>query len=92
MGTARRRTAAWLDEAMSGKERLEKSYFDYRVSVEALERLLAGYPTARKKMAEQIKAPLLADEAAERARARVLDASKRITQNVEQARQLAAVR
>ncbi|HEY6720274.1 MAG TPA: hypothetical protein VI363_01435 [Burkholderiales bacterium] len=91
MSTAGRRSGAWIDEAVRLKERLEKNYFDYRISVEALERLLASYPEARKKIAAQTGAPLLADEAVEIARKRTLAGSKRIAASVEQARQLAAV-
>ena len=91
MSKAGRRSAAWMDEAIRAKDRLEKNYFDYRVSAEALERQLASYPETRKKMASQLRVPLLADEPAESARKRALANSKRIAANVEQARQLAAV-
>ena len=91
MRAAGRRSGAWIEEAVRAKDRLEKNYFDYRVSAEALERLLASYPAVRKKMASQTRARLLADEAVEGARKRTLDGLKRIALNVEQARQLAAV-
>jgi hypothetical protein len=92
MRGAARRSKGWIDEAVRGKDRLEKSYFDYRVSAEALERLLASYPSTRKKMAAQLPLPLLDDETVEAARKRALAASKRLAANVEQVRQLAAVR
>jgi hypothetical protein len=92
MRKAGRRSRAWIDEAVRAKDRLERNYFDYRISVEALERLLAAYPSARKKMAAQLRAPLLSDEAVESARKRTLAGSKRIAANMEQARQLAAAR
>jgi hypothetical protein len=92
MRKAGRRSAAWIDEAVRSKDRLERNYFDYRVSAEALERLLSSYPSARKKMAAQVRVPLLADEEIERARKRAVAGSKRIAANMEQARQLAAVR
>jgi hypothetical protein len=92
MRGAARRSKAWMDEAVSAKDRMEKSYFDYRVSSEALDRLLASYPPARRKMAAQLRAPLLGDEAVEAARKRIVAASKRVGTSVEQARQLAAVR
>jgi DNA-binding transcriptional regulator of glucitol operon len=91
MSKAGRRSAAWMDEAIRAKDRLEKNYFDYRVSAEALDRQLASYPETRKKMAAQLRVPILADEPAEIARKRALANSKRIAANVEQARQLAAV-
>jgi len=86
------RSKAWIDEAIRAKDRMEKNFFDYRVSAEALERQLASYPSARGKLAAQLAAPLLADETVESARKRALGNYKRITANVEQARQLAAVR
>jgi transglutaminase-like putative cysteine protease len=92
MRKAGRRSRDWIDEAIRAKDRLERNYFDYRISVEALERLLASYPSARKKMAAQLRVPLLADEEVERARKRALAGSKRIAASMEQARQLAAVR
>ncbi|HUL93647.1 MAG TPA: hypothetical protein VLV56_15000 [Burkholderiales bacterium] len=92
MRTAGRRSKGWIDEAIRAKDRLEKNYFDYRVSAEALERLLASYPSVRRKMAAQLSVPLLADEVVESARKRILAGSKRIAASVEQARQLAAVR
>ena len=92
MRKAGRRSAGWIDEAVRAKDRLERNYFDYRVSAEALERLLASYPSVRKKMAAQLSAPLIADETVERARKWTLAASKRIAASVEQARRLAAVR
>lgn len=92
MRNAGRRSKGWIDEAVRAKDRLERNYFDYRVSVEALERLLASYPSARRKMAAQLRVPLLADETVESARKRTLAGSKRVAASVEQARQLAAVR
>ncbi len=92
MRGAARRSKAWIDEAVSAKDRMERSYFDYRVSSEALDRLLASYPPTRKKMAAQLPVPLASDEAVEAARKRFVGASKRVGASVEQARQLAAVR
>jgi len=86
------RSKGWIDEALRAKDRMEKNFFDYRVSAEALERQLASYPSARRKLAAQLAAPLLAEETVENARKRALANYKRITANVEQARQLAAVR
>jgi hypothetical protein len=86
------RSKAWIDEAIRAKDRMERNYFDYRVSAEALERLLASYPSARGKLAAQLAAPLLTSDVVESARRRALGNYKRIAANVEQARQLAAVR
>jgi hypothetical protein len=92
MGAAGRRSGAWINEAVRMKERLERNYFDYRVSAEALDRLLAAYPASRKRMVTQLGTPLLADEAVEDARRRSAATLKRVSASVEQARQLAAVR
>jgi hypothetical protein len=92
MRTAGRRSGAWIEEALRAKDHMERNYFDYRVSVEALERLLASYPSARKKMASQLGVRLLADEVVIDARKRALAGSKRIAADVERAKQLAAVR
>lgn len=91
MRAANRRSVAWIDEAIRAKDRMEKDYFDYRVSVQALERLLASYPSARKKVASQIRIRLLADEDIANARQRALATSKHVAEDVERARQLAAV-
>src|SRR6266702_4450279 len=82
-----------LQEALRAKDRLEKDYSDYRLSAEALSRLLESYPDARKKLALHVGGALLADEGtAAAARRRALENSKRVASEVERARQLAAVR
>ena len=92
MRAAGRRSGAWIDEAVRMKDRLERNYFDYRVSAEALGRLLAEYPASRRKLVAQLGMPLLGDEAVEDARRRSAATLSRISASVEQARQLAAVR
>ena len=93
MRTANRRSGNWIKEAVRAKDRMEKEYFDYRISVDAFGRLLESYPATRKKLAQQVGAGLLVEEAvAANARKRVLAASKRVADDVERARQLAAVR
>ena len=92
MGAAGQRSGAWINEAVRMKDRLERNYFDYRVSAEALDRLLAAYPASRKKLVAQLGMPLLAEEAVEDARRRSAATLKRVSASVEQARQLAAVR
>ena len=92
MRTANRRSGNWIKEAVRAKDRMEKEYFDYRISVDAFGRLLESYPATRKKLALQVGAGLLVEEAvAVNARKRVLAASKRVADDVERARQLAAV-
>ena len=92
MRTASRRSGNWIKEAVRAKDRMEKEYFDYRISVDAFGRLLESYPATRKKLALQVGAGLLVEEAvAANARKRVLATSKRVADDVERARQLAAV-
>jgi len=93
MRSAKRRSGSWIQEALRAKDRLEKDYFDYRLSAEALSRLLESYPAARKKLALHVGGALLADEAsAATARRRALDGARRLADEVEKARQLGAVR
>ena len=93
MRMANRRSGTWIQEALRRKDRMEKDYFDYRLSVETFGRLLESYPATRKKLAQQVGAGLLTDESvAANARKRALANSRRVADDVERARQLAAVR
>jgi hypothetical protein len=93
MRTANRRSGNWIKEALRAKDRMEKEYFDYRISVDTFGRLLESYPATRKKLALQVGAGLLVEEAvAANARKRALANSRRVADDVERARQLAAVR
>src|SRR6266704_727641 len=91
MRSAKRRSGSWIQAALRAKDRMEKDYFDYRLSVDAFGRLLESYPATRKSLARQVGAGLLVDEAvAANARKRVLANSRRVADDVERARQLAA--
>lgn len=93
MRTSARRTTAWMQEALRGKDRMEKDYLDYRLSVEAYERLLESLPETSKKLALHVGAGPLADPAAVAdARRRALENLKRAAGEVERARQLAVGR
>ena len=93
MRTANRRTGPWIQEALRGKDRLEKEDLDYRLSVEAFGRLLESFPGARKRLALHLGASALVDAGdASDARKRALDNLKRAGGEVERARQLAAAR
>src|SRR6266511_3846642 len=86
MRSAKRRSGSWIQEALRAKDRLEKDYSDYRLSAEALSRLLESYPDARKKLALHVGGALLADEGtAAAARRRALESSKRVASEVERA-------
>src|SRR5258705_11279153 len=89
MRKASRRSGTWIKEALGAKDRMEKDYFDYRLSVETFGRLLESYPAARKKLALQVGAGLLVEKAAAaNARKRALANSRRLADDVERARQL----
>lgn len=93
MRTSSERSGLWIQEALRAKDRLEKDYFDYRLSVEAFGRLLESYPETRKKLALHVGAAPLADAGvASDARRRALENLERASGEVERARQLAAVR
>lgn len=93
MRSSGRRSRAWIDEAVRLKDRLEKDYFDYRLSSETLGRLLESLPEARRKLALHVGTASLADETAvSNARRRTLESSRRMADDVERTRQLAAVR
>src|SRR5258706_2045591 len=92
MRSANRRSVIWIQEAVRAKDRMEKDYFDYRLSADAFGRLLESYPATRKKLALQVGSGLLVEEAvAANARKRALSNSRRVAHDVETARQLAAV-
>src|SRR6266511_382033 len=79
MRSAKRRSGSWIQEALRAKDRMEKDYFDYRLSVDAFGRLLESYPATRKSLARQVGAGLLVDEAvAANARKRVVANSRRV--------------
>jgi len=93
MRTSTRRTPPWIQEALRAKDRLERDYLDYRLSVEAYDRLLELLPETSKRLAPHVGAGSLADGAAVTdARRRALESLKRAAGEVERARQLAAVR
>ncbi len=93
MRYANRRTPAWHDEALRLKGELEKDYFNYRISAEALDRELGAYPAARAKLAAEVDPSLLLDDAVvAQARARSSDAAKRAAAEVERLRRLTGAR
>jgi hypothetical protein len=93
MRSSNRRSRAWIDEAVGMKDRLERDYFDYRMSAEAQSRLLESLPEVSRKLALHVgKAPLADEAAVKNARKSALENSRRVADEVEQARQLAAVR
>jgi hypothetical protein len=93
MSRANRRSASWIQEALHAKDRLERAYFDYRLSVDAFGRLLGSYPRARSNLAHRVGAGLLlGDAVVAEVGARVKEDSKRTADEVERTRRLAAVK
>ena len=87
------RSGSWVQEAVRAKERVEEDYRNYRLSVEALGKLLESFPASRAKMAPHVDAALLTDEnLIEEARGRALEGSKYAADEIEKARQLDAYR
>src|SRR6266446_4514830 len=87
MRTANRRSGTWIQEALRAKDRMEKEYFDYRLSVDTFGRLLESYPATRSKLAMQVGSGLLVDEAvAANARKRALATSRRVADDEETAK------
>jgi len=93
MGRAKKRSASWIKEAVRAKDRLERAYFDYRLSAEAFGRLLGSYPRARNNLAQRVGAGrLLGDSFVAEVGVRVKDNSKRAADEVDRSRRLAAVK
>lgn len=93
MSRANRRSASWIQEALRAKDRLERAYFDYRLSADAFGRLLGSYPRAKGGLAQRVGAGLLlGDAVVAEVGARVRENSKRTADEVESARRLAAVK
>ena len=93
MGRANKRSAGWIQEAVRAKDRLERAYFDYRLSADAFGRLLGTYPRARGSLAQRVGAGLLLEDAfVADVGMRVKENSKRTADELERARQLAAVK
>jgi len=93
MSRANRRSASWIEEALRAKDRLERAYFDYRLSADAFGRLLGSYPQVRNNLAQRVGAGLLlGDAAVADAADRAKEISRRTGEEVERARRLAAVK
>jgi len=93
MRNANRRNDAWIRDALRTKDRAEKDYFDYKLSVEAFGRLLLSVSEVRTKLAVRADPALLvADDLVMEAYKRALDTSKQTADGMEKARQLAGPR
>lgn len=88
------RTGAWVTAAVQAKAQLEADYRDYKLTVEALAKLLEMFPVSRAKLAPHIAdaSPLVDESTAAAARSRVLQSLKEVTLEVERVGQLNAYR
>ena len=87
------RTGAWVTQAVRMKDRMEADYRDYRLTTEALAKLLELFSASRAKLAPYIDPALLADEnVVAAARGRALETLRNNTADVERVGQLNAYR
>jgi len=83
------RSENWAAEAIRLKKQLEQDNFDYQLTVASLGNMLGGLLEARRKVAAQLPAAPLAEEAAVvRARERSIAAAGTAKQELESARRL----
>jgi hypothetical protein len=93
MQDASRRSPTWIKQTMRAKEEFEKDAFNYRIAVDAIVKLLESFPDTRAKLAPHLDSRLLLDENLRaKAHEAAREASKQITDEVEQARRFAALR
>ncbi len=86
-------SGAWVQQAVKARERANKDHRDLALAAGALDKLLQSLPAAQKKIAPYVEpAVLIEDGAVEAARARVLEAAKLATAEIEKTRQLDAFR
>jgi hypothetical protein len=89
MNYANRRASNWHREALRLKDGLDRNYSDYSRAVEALGRELDAYPETHAKLAAQVGASLLPDEAlAAEARQRSTDAARQAAAEMQRARNM----
>lgn len=85
------RTGAWVQQAVRLKEKAEKDFRDYTLTVSAYDTLLAGLPASQKKIAVNAGASALAEDALiAKAREREQEGAKRAEAEMEKVRKMAA--
>lgn len=82
-------TASWIGQAIRGKERVEQDYHDYKLAIEALDKLLESLPDTQTRVAPyagpgQLIEPSMIDNA----RKQMLGKLKQATGEIENIRQL----
>jgi hypothetical protein len=87
------RTGAWVQEAVKARERVNKDHRDLSLATGALDQLLQSFPASQKKIAPFVDPAVLIDDGAiAAARARALEAAKRVSAEIEKTRQPDAFR
>lgn len=89
MGSRYTQGPGWTTEAVRRKDLLEREFFHYRNTTEAMARLLDGYPADRARVAPLLDASSLPDETmASAARTRALEEVKKMTVEMDHLRKL----
>jgi hypothetical protein len=93
MNYADRRTPDFHRRALALKDELEKAYFDYGLVADTLARELDAFPDARAKVAAQLGASAVPDDAlAADARRRAAQSARQVADEMERARRMAGAR
>lgn len=85
------RTGGWVQRAVRAKERAEKDYRDYRLSVATYGTLLGSLPGSQKRIAPYVgKDALVEDALIVKARERAIETARQATEEMERVRKIAA--
>jgi hypothetical protein len=85
------RTGGWVQQAVRAKERAEKDFRDYRLSVGTYGTLLGTLSASQKRIAPYVGADTLIEDAlVVKARERAIETARQATQEMERVRKLAA--
>ena len=86
-------TGAWVQQAVKARERANKDYRDLGLAAGALDQLLQSLPASQKKIAPYVEPAVLVESGViDAARARVLEAAKLATAEIEKTRRPDAFR
>lgn len=78
------RTGTWITHAVRAKEKVEEDYRDYRLTADALGKLLASFSASQALIEPHVEASLLIDDAlVEHARERMHEASRQTAAEIE---------
>jgi len=88
---AAQRNGAWMSQAVTLRQRMDKDFFDYQLAATSLGNLLKGYPDSYKRIASRVPgAGLPTDAAAKEAQARAMQSLDATRLEYEKAKQLVA--